>query len=80
MISELLDRYGLTMDLKQLGELIHMTPGSIRSSISAGTFPIPTIRIGMRRLAFTTDVARYIDESLANDHNTNVNQQKANAA
>ena len=59
----LLARYdSLTLNTTQLAELLHMHPKSILNAVSQGRFPIPTHRVGGKRLANVTDVAAYLDK------------------
>lgn len=57
----LLQRYSPLLTLEQLGEVLSMSPGSLRNAISAGEFHIPTSRIGKRRYADVRDVAAFLD-------------------
>ncbi|MEA3639935.1 MAG: helix-turn-helix domain-containing protein [Lamprobacter sp.] len=62
MIKELTERYGLTMTVDDLADVLKMSPKTIRNSISSEQFPIPTYKIGRRRLAKTADVAARLEE------------------
>lgn len=59
--TKLEDRYGMTMTIEEIGEVLRMKPKPILNSISAGRFPIHTFMVGRRRLAFTDDVADYLE-------------------
>lgn len=56
----LLDRYGLTMDVPQLCEVLHMKQKSVQNAISAARFPIETFKATTKRLAYTAHVAAYL--------------------
>ena len=64
-IDLLLRKYGATLTTKELGEVLKMTPASIRNAISAEVFPIPTWRQGRQRLADIRDVAQHLDDQRA---------------
>jgi hypothetical protein len=57
----LINKYGITLSLEQLGEVLKNTPKTLDNKIRLGTMPIPTFREGGRRLAFAKDVAIYLD-------------------
>ena len=59
----LLDRYGLTLTIKDLSNVMHMKEKSIQNAISANRFPIRTVKTGKKRLATYRDVAAFLDES-----------------
>lgn len=62
MTNYLLDKYGPTMTIDQLSEVLKMAPRSIYNAVSAEAFPIQTFKFGKRRLAKTEDVAKHIEE------------------
>ena len=58
-------KYGrLTMTMKQVAHEINMEYRSLLGAISAGRFPIPTVKTGGRRIAKVADVADFIDGKL----------------
>ncbi|MCK2095185.1 helix-turn-helix domain-containing protein [Thauera aromatica] len=57
----LLDRYGPLLTEDQLGELLHMEPGTVRNQRAAGKLAIPFIRRGKTPLYHSQDVAEYLD-------------------
>lgn len=69
----LIEKYGLTLTIPQLGEVIHMKYGSICNLISADRFPIPTYKLTGTRVADARAVADYLDsqyeQSVANQCN-----------
>lgn len=60
-LEMLLSKYGPVLGTKELGEVLRMTPASIRNSISDESFPIKTVRDKKGRLADVRDVATYLD-------------------
>jgi hypothetical protein len=57
----LINKYGITLSLEQLGEVLKNTPKTLDNKIRLGTLPVPTFREGGRRLAFAQDVAEYLE-------------------
>lgn len=57
---ELRTRYGLTMNVPQLCEVLHMKKKSVQNAISAERFPVATFKGPAGRLAYTADVAAYL--------------------
>lgn len=67
--DELTDRYGSTMTVPDLAEVFHVTSGSIYNKISKETFEVPTVKLGGRVVALTSDVIDYINnERLRANH------------
>lgn len=60
----LLEKYGPTMTLEQVGGCLHQEIGTIYNQISAQRFPIKTWREGKQRLASTEHVAQYIESQV----------------
>lgn len=60
-LEMLVQRYGVTLSLKELGQVIKMSPASIRNAVNAERFPIPTHRCGKARIARADQVAAYLD-------------------
>ena len=60
----LFEKYGrLTLTLYEVGQELGMTKEqTIRNRYSAGRFPIPTSKEGIKRVADVRDVAAYIDK------------------
>ncbi len=56
------ERYGLRLNVEQLGAVLGLTKGAIHNQISDGTFPIPTYLDGGRRWADYRDVAEHLDK------------------
>lgn len=59
--SILLDKYGHSLTVKELAEVVKVSAATIRNKISDETFPIPTYKTGRKRLADFRDVATFID-------------------
>lgn len=62
----LLSRYGILLDLKQVGELFHAAPGAVRQAIAlrrgVGAELAPAVVRRGRKIFFrATDVAKIID-------------------
>ena len=57
--AHLLDRYGPLLTEEQLGQVLHMEPGTIRNQ--RATLGIPVIRRGRSPLYHAEDVAAYLD-------------------
>jgi hypothetical protein len=58
----LIQKYGPVLNLKELGQVIKMSPAGIRNAVSAERFPIPTHRCGKTRVARADHVADYLDQ------------------
>lgn len=63
MKDDLVKKYGLTMSVGNLAEVLHITKGAIHNNICKGNFNIPVYRIGGRVMANTSDVAQAIDDA-----------------
>jgi len=61
LYDELITRYGVTLNMKELGEVLHYTPKSINTLISADKFPVKTFTVRRRRLADARDVVNYLN-------------------
>lgn len=62
------ETYGLHMTVNELSEVLRLAPSSVRGAISADRFPIPTFRVGNRRLAHVDDVAGYLQSQREQAH------------
>lgn len=58
----LMDKYGPLLTEEQLGEVLHMEPGTIRNQRGSGALGIPFIKHGRAPLYHAEDVAKYIDQ------------------
>lgn len=60
----LYQKYGLTLNTKQLAEVLHYkTTRVLLNSISSGTCPVKTMKIGKHRVAHVLDVAEFFDRA-----------------
>lgn len=59
----LIERYGLRLNLTQLGEVLDMSLGSIRNQISEDHFPVQTCLDQGRRYADHRNVASHLDSA-----------------
>lgn len=59
--AALIDRYGLRLNTEQLGEVLGMTPKTLRNQIYSGELPIRTYREFGKRWASYEAVAEYLD-------------------
>lgn len=60
--------YPPLLNIKQLSEIIGLSPGTIRNQLAAGTCAVRVMKIGTRRMVDLREVARYV-----NEHNVNSN-------
>ena len=58
----LLDKYGPLLSEKDLAEVLHMEPGTVRNQRGSGALGIPYIRQSRTPLFHAEDVAKYIDK------------------
>lgn len=59
----LIQRYeSVTLDMHQLGEVLHLAPKTVTDAAAAGTLPVPTFKSGRKRLATIQAVAEYLDQ------------------
>jgi len=61
----LINKYGPTLTIAQLGEVLHKSEGTLANDIGAGRCPVPTYKEGGKRVASATDVAEYLDKRAA---------------
>lgn len=64
-LDYLMGRYPPSLTVQQVGEITSESEGSIRNAISRGRYPIPSFRIGRKRVFRLLDVAAYIDQQFA---------------
>jgi hypothetical protein len=55
------EKYGLRLDVDQLGEVLGIAPKTILNRVSAGDFPVKTYVDGGKRWADHRDVAAHFD-------------------
>jgi predicted DNA-binding transcriptional regulator AlpA len=51
------------LSIKEIGAYLNISPQTIRNRLSAGTFPIPPIKIGGKLLWDRRKVDRFLDEA-----------------
>lgn len=61
--DELIERYGPTMRVPDLAEVLRCSVGSIYNKISQKTFEIDTFKVGGKVMCDTTEVADYIQNA-----------------
>lgn len=61
--DDLIRKYGPTMRVQDLAEVLRCTTGNIYNKLSKGTFEIDTFKVGGKVMADTTEVADYIQTS-----------------
>ena len=59
--DDLVERYGITMSVVDMAEVLHVRTQSIYNKISKNDFDIPVFKIGRKVLAYTKDVSDYLD-------------------
>ncbi|MFX3545888.1 helix-turn-helix domain-containing protein [Ralstonia mannitolilytica] len=59
--------YPPTLSVRQVSEITSETEQTIRNAISLGRYPIPSFKIGSKRVFRLLDVATYIDGLCAAD-------------
>jgi len=57
----LFTRYGPTLSLRQLAEVLNKSEGTMYNLHTRGTMPVPTYMEGRKRVAAVADVAAYLD-------------------
>lgn len=60
--DELKEKYGVTMNTADLAGVFHMKQKSVQNAISAGRFYVSTISTPAGRLAYTSEVADYLEK------------------
>jgi hypothetical protein len=56
------EKYGVLLTVEEIAQILRLSnPKSVTNAISAGRFPIPTSKLGKRRVARVEDVAIYVD-------------------
>lgn len=57
----LTQRYRVLLTIPEVAEITSMQPQTIRNRLARGDFPIPSLKIGRRRLFRVVDVAAFLD-------------------
>lgn len=61
-LDYLSSRYPPSLSVKQVGEITSESVDTIRQALSRGRYPIPSFKVGSRRVFRLIDVAAYIDQ------------------
>lgn len=64
-LDYLSSRYPPSLSVKQVGEITSESVDTIRQQLSRGRYPIPSFKVGSRRVFRLIDVAVYIDRQYA---------------
>ena len=57
----LLERYGPLLTEADLGEVLHLAPGTVRTQRALGTLPVQCVKRGGSVYFHAQDVAEYVD-------------------
>lgn len=63
-LEYLASRYPLVITIRLLSEITNETEQSIRNSISNGRYPVPSFKLGHKRLFLLSAVATYIEQQI----------------
>lgn len=58
-------RYPPSLSVKQVAEITSESPATIAGALCRGQYPIPSFKIGSKRVFRLMDVASYIDQQFA---------------
>ena len=64
-LEYLASRYPPSLNVKQVGEITSGSVDAIRNALSRGCYPIPSFKIGRKRVFRLVDVAAYLDQQFA---------------
>lgn len=64
-LEYLASRYPPSLNVKQVGEITSGSVDAIRNALSRGRYPIPSFKIGRKRVFRLVDVAAYLDQQFA---------------
>lgn len=59
--------YPPALSVAQVAEITSEAPQTIRNRLSAGTYPVPSFKVGRKRAFRLVDVAAFIDRQCADD-------------
>lgn len=76
LISFLTPLYPPTLTVRQVSEITSENEQTIRNAISQGKYPIPSFKLGNKRLFRLLDVATYIDGLCAIDPSNPINRRR----
>ncbi|MBF4081906.1 helix-turn-helix domain-containing protein [Burkholderia pseudomallei] len=66
-LSYLSALYPPALSIAQVAEITSEAPQTIRNRLSAGTYPVPSFKVGRKRAFRLVDVAAFIDQQIAVD-------------
>lgn len=58
----LVEKFGLRLNVEQLGQVLDLAPNTIYNQVAKKTFVVPTYLDGGKRFADYRDVANYLDK------------------
>lgn len=66
--------YPPALSIAQVAEITSEAPQTIRNRLSAGTYPVPSFKVGRKRAFRLVDVAAFIDRQCADDPSNRSNR------
>lgn len=66
----LTQHYRVLLTIPEVAEITSMQPQTIRNRLARGDFPIPSLKIGRRRLFRLLDVAAFLDRLAGVDNSS----------
>lgn len=63
LLRYMLDTFGPTMDMNQLAGVLHKSPKTLRMDYTRDMLPVPTYKLGRKRVVQTLEVVDYIQQS-----------------
>ena len=78
-LEYLASRYPPSLNVKQVGEITSGSVDAIRNALSRGCYPIPSFKIGRKRVFRLVDVAAYLDQQFAAANNSAIADRHAGA-
>lgn len=60
-VKVLLEKYGATLDMDQLAEVMHIERETVDNRRMSGKLGIPTFKLAGPRLAYVEDVAKFLE-------------------
>ncbi len=67
--------YPPALSVAQVAEITSEAPQTIRNRLSAGTYPVPSFKVGRKRAFRLVDVAAFIDRQCADDPSNPANRR-----
>lgn len=72
-LAYLTSLYPPALSVSQVAEITGEAPQTIRNRLSAGTYPVPSFKVGRKRTFRLIDVATFIDRQCADDPSNQAN-------